>query len=238
MNDSSFYQATRRHRADNASVAVTCRAYTFNYQHLLPASRQARIIDLGCSEGISLDWLVSHGYKNITGVDSDAVAIDIARKRLGGELDADCMVCMDALAYLRNCVADSADMIVMFNVIEHIPKPVILDMMQEIQRVLKAGGRFLAQTGNWENPFNIGLFARDFTHEVMYTQNSLRQLMLMSRFPEENIELRAVRYRTTLRNFPFHILMPVAGWLLKMTALSMRMHIHETAPLIYCVVTK
>jgi len=194
------------------------------------------IIDLGCSEGMALDWLVGLGYENIIGVDSDSVAIEIARKKLASKLNANHIICDDALSYLQACEDSSADMICMFNVIEHIPKAVILKMMVEIKRVLKHQGVFLAQTGNWENPFNIGLFTRDFTHEVMYTQNSLRQLMLMSGFPKPGVELGGVRYKTTAHNFPLQIIAPISSWLLKAFALSMRMHIRETSALIYCLV--
>lgn len=145
---------------------------------------------------------------------------------------------MDALSYLKGCEDNSIEMILMLNVIEHIPKDVILEMMAEIRRTLKQDGYFLAQTGNWENPFNIGLFTRDFTHQVMYTKNSLRQLMLMTGFLEGDVILNAVRYKTTLRNLPFQILGTFAGLLVKGFALCMRMYIRETSPLIYCLVKK
>lgn len=234
MNNGSFYESTQRHKINSAGISAAQRSYTFNYLSLLPSSRDARIVDLGCSEGISLEWLVTHGYKNIIGVDSDPIGTKVAKEKLKAKLDEDRIICMDALAYMKECEDSSVDMVAMFNVIEHIPKNIILDMMVEIKRVLKEGGQFLAQTGNWENPFNTGLFTRDFTHEVMYTKSSLRQLMVMSGFPVQNIKLGAIRYKTTARNLPLQILAPVSGWLLKALALSMRIHISETAPIIYC----
>jgi len=129
-------------------------------------------------------------------------------------------------------------MIVMLNVIEYIPKSIALDIMYEIRRVMLPNGTFLAQTGNWGKSFNVGLFTRDFTHELMYTKNSLRQLMLMSDFEESGVVLHAVSYKTTLRNFPLQIISPLLGFILSFFVLAMRMHICETALLIYCVVTK
>lgn len=238
MSKGSFYEATGRESVSASDISASQASYTYNYRHLLPASQQARILDLGCSEGISMEWLSQQGFSNIVGVDSDAVAIKRARERLNGILSEDRFVCDDAMSYLQSCDDGSLDMVVMFNVIEHIPREVILDMMSEINRVLSSNGSFLAQTGNWENPFNIGLFTRDFTHHVMYTKNSLRQLMILSGFSKSQISVQPLRYRLTPRNAPLFVLSPLCGWLVKMFALCMRMRIRETAAIIFCSVKK
>ena len=89
--------------------------------------------------------------------------------------------------------------------------------------MLKPGGIFIAQTGNFENPFNYGLFADDFTHSIPFTEKSLRQVMLMCGFRSGNIQVLPVKYKTTLTNWPFQISGPVVSFLLKAIALSMRM---------------
>lgn len=235
MEGRSYYDSTNRQRIASDDILASQQAYTFNYSTYLPTLNSARIIDIGCSEGIALEWLTSLGYNNIVGVDSDLASIQAARIKLSSKLDESRIVCSDALAYLKGCEDRSVEMVSMFNVIEHIPKEIILEMMAEIRRVLKLDGVFLAQTGNWENPLNIGLFTRDFTHEVMYTKNSLRQMMLISGFIRENVSVNPVRYKTTLRNFPLQLLAPVTGVILKAFALSMRTRIHETSALIYCL---
>ena len=228
---------TNRNRLSTKCEAILSH-YTYNYLNILPKSPDSRIVDLGCSEGIALEWLLSHGYKNIVGIDSDQGAINIAKKRLNGNMDINQIIFIDALSYLQKCKDNSIDMIMMLNVIEHFSKATILEIILEIKRTLKPKGYFLAQTGNWENPLNIGLFTRDFTHQVMYTKNSLKQLMMLSGFSATKIQLKPVRYKTSLHNLPLQVLAPFTGWLLKMLALSMRIHIHETSPLIYCLAKK
>jgi len=223
---------------DGYDVLATQKSYSYNYLNFLPKSHNAKIVDLGCSEGISLEWLLLNGYQNIVGVDSDEFAIELCRKKFNSKLSDKHIVCFDALSYLKNCEDESVDMVLMLNVIEHIPKETILEIMSEIRRTLKCDGCFLAQTGNWENPFNIGLFTRDFTHQVMYTMNSLRQLMIMSNFDEDEIILKAVRYKLTWRNFPLQISSVFSSWLVKIFSLSMRIHIREMAPIIFCLVRK
>lgn len=238
MEHNSFYHSTNRVRIGEADVLATKKNYSFNYLSLLPANRDAHIVELGCSEGFCLEWLIENGYSNIVGVDSDGVAVDIAQKKLKDRIDENRIVCKDALSFLRSCGENTCDSVLMFNIIEHIPKDVIVEIVTEIRRVLKPSGSFIVQTGNWENPFNIGLFTRDFTHQVMYTANSLKQLMVLGGFTNDKIDVAPIRYQTTFRNFPVQVLSPIFGWMMRTVALFMRAHIHETAPLIYCIVRK
>lgn len=82
MGAYSFYESTRRSRVDITGISAAQKSYTYNYLYLLPQSRDRKIVDLGCSEGISLEWLLINGYQNIVGVDSDKVAIDLAKRSL------------------------------------------------------------------------------------------------------------------------------------------------------------
>jgi SAM-dependent methyltransferase len=204
----------------------------------LPANRRAKIIELGCSEGTILQWLTEQGYGQVIGVDSDDIAIGMGRNRLSGIIARDGLVCMDMLEYVSSQKDSSVDAVLMLNVLEHIEKPRLLKLLPGIRRILRPEGIFLAQTGNMENPLNLGLFARDFTHHVPFTCNSLRQVMVMCGFEGSMVEVRPVKYKTTIRNLPLQILGPLVGFFLKGVALSMRVRIEETAPLIYCVARK
>lgn len=237
MHNYSFYESTGRGSGGGDEIATRI-FYSHNYSRFLPTEKQAKIVELGCSEGVALEWLFTQGFKNIVGIDSDKVAISLARERLQGSLTEKSILCLDALTYLKGCKEQSIEIVIMFNIIEHIPKAVLLEMIPQIRRVLKDGGMFLVQTGNMENPFNIGLFSRDFTHEIMFTKNSLRQLMIMSGFSKNNIHIDSVSYKTTLRNLPYKILSPLGSLLVQGVARSMRMNIRETASLIYCCVRK
>jgi SAM-dependent methyltransferase len=238
VKDNSYYISTNRQRSSEKDNSETKNNYTYNYLKLLPKNKNASIVELGCSEGFGLQWLIDYGYTNIFGVDSDDYAIDVAKAALRTKTDEARILCSDALTYLTNCESESLDCVIMFNVIEHIPRESVIQILKEIHRTLKTNGCFIAQTGNWENPFNIGLFTRDFTHRVMYTKNSLKQVAIFSGFSPDKIIVCPVKYKTTLRNFPIQILSPIAGFAVKILARCMRSHIRETAALIYCHVRK
>lgn len=238
MVNPSYYISTRRSSVDQSGYEKAKKLYGHNYGNLLPVDRKAMIIDLGCSEGISLEWLMENGFSNIVGIDSDPFAIEQVNKRLVKQADRFKAVCCDIGSYLKDCPDNSVDMFIMFNVIEHINKNILLDIMSDIKRVLVPGGSFLAQTGNFENPFNIGLFTRDFTHEILFTRSSLQQLMVLSGFEPSSITTGGVKYPTTMRNLALQVISPVVGFMVKLVAKCMRMNIHETATLIFCVTTK
>jgi len=86
VKEVSFYESTRRKQVSQSDVLATIKGYDFNYSSYLPSSKEARIVDLGGSEGISLEWLISSGYRNIVSGDLDQVATSHARTRLVDEL--------------------------------------------------------------------------------------------------------------------------------------------------------
>jgi SAM-dependent methyltransferase len=206
--------------------------YAVNYRDLLSADKGALIIDLGCSEGWMLAWLRDRGYTNLWGADSDRGAVEQAREAIGEGSDSSRVVVADIADFLRDQPDDHADAVFLNNVIEHLDHDYALDLAAEARRVLKPGGVFVATTGNMENPFNMGLFSRDFTHRVFFSANSLRQMFILAGFEPARVTVRPIRYRTTLRNLPVQWLAPVMGSALKLVARSMRIRIEETAPLI------
>lgn len=210
--------------------------YAVNYADLVPADKAAAVIDLGCSEGIMLSWLQERGHTNLWGVDTDPVAAAQARAALGDGVD-DRVVVADIAEYMRAAPDGHASAVFLNNVIEHLDHDYALRLAAEARRALAPGGVFVATTGNMENPFNLALFARDFTHRLFLTSNSLRQMLLMAGFEPSSVEVRPVRYKTTLRNLPVQALSPVVGGAMKLVARSMRIRIDETAPLICAIGT-
>jgi len=236
--DTSFWKATNRHKLTPKDWHKAQSSYDFNYSNLLPHSKDAPIVDLGCSEGIALQWLVSMGYKNVKGVDSDNIAIGHARNLLKDYVSKDHIISEDILDFVGSQKDGSIEMFLMFNAIEHLSKSYLLKLIPEIKRVLKAGGSFLVQTGNIENPFNFGLFARDFTHEIPFTKNSLKQLMTIGGFPSENVWVQPLTYKTTIINFLLQFSSHLFSYVIKALAFFMRMRISETSPIIFCIAEK
>lgn len=212
--------------------------YARNYGAYLPREREAIILDLGCSEGLALAWLADEGYTRAQGIDSDPAAIARAKQDLCGRLPGSSLLVDDIMAQMRSRAEDSVDAVLLFNVAEHLKKHEFVDLVRHVKRVLKEGGVFIVQTLNTENPLNYGLFARDFTHEIPFTANSLSQAMILGGFASSQLVVAPVRYRLSVTSLPLTVTSAVLGALMKAAAFLMRIRIRETAPMISCVARK
>ena len=137
-------------------------------------------------------------------------------------------------SFLQSKENGSVTCIVMNDVIEHFAKEELIVILRDVWRVLEVDGVFIAKTGNIENPLNIGIYLRDFTHKIAFTRDSLRQCLIISGFNKDRIEIKPIR--NSIDN-PIELLASLFAFgisaLLKLTARIMRMHIYETSKLIY-----
>ncbi len=67
-------------------------------------------------------------------------------------------------ADLSGFADDSFELVVAFDVLEHIPQSAIVDFMLDVKRVLKPGGRFIARCPNGDSPFGLVNQNGDVTH--------------------------------------------------------------------------
>lgn len=145
-------------------------------QHF-PPQRDAAILELGCGHGALLYFARAAGYTNASGVDGSPAQV-AAAQRLGlrdvraGEL----------LPTLRAQPAASLDAVIAYDVIEHLTKDELIDVTDEVFRVLTPGGRWILHAPNGVSPFGGVITYGDLTHEQAFTPESLTQLFLASGF--------------------------------------------------------
>ena len=147
-----------------------------------PADRAARIMDLGCGDGMLLRCLQRHGYQHVRGVDTSPEQVALAVSRGTN------VVCGDLLDALRQTPAESEDVIVAFDVLEHFRKPELLSIGDEACRALRPGGRLIAHVPNGMALLGAPAFFDDLTHETCFTQISMRQLLSVVGFQDVRIE--------------------------------------------------
>ena len=142
-----------------------------------PSDRSARIIDLGCGHGAVVHFAQTAGYQNVMGVDRSPEQVKEAQ-RLGiaGVTEGDLSDTLESLP------DKSVDLIVAFDVIEHFTKDELLPFVDEVNRVLRKGGKWIIHTPNGESPFAGRTLFGDFTHEQAFTRYSLAQLLVASGF--------------------------------------------------------
>jgi SAM-dependent methyltransferase len=102
------------------------------------------ILDLGCGRGEWLELLREEGLQ-ARGVESNRAMIDNQRGQNPEIIEA------DALAHLRGLPAGSLSAVTAFHFVEHIGLAQLIDLLDEINRVLKPGGLLIVETPNPKN---------------------------------------------------------------------------------------
>ena len=156
----------------------------------LPADKSATILDLGCGGGEFLEFLRRQGFTNTEGIDYSVEQIARCRQRGLENLTH----ATDSQAYVRGRKGKLA-VVVMNDVLEHIPKTNIIPELETIRDSLAPGGSLIIKVPNAANVFGIVARYLDFTHEVAFTEHSLQQVLVAADFPKIEIEGLPVRLK-------------------------------------------
>lgn len=175
------YVSTHFHRSGRKTekfIKTQNRFFRKNYLSFLPERKDAKIIDLGCGLGNFLMFLRSAGYKNIQGIDASQECVDFCQKE---DLDAGVSA---ILPYLRN-TGEKFDVFTLNDVLEHMTKDEMWEVLSLIREHLTNDGVCIIKVPNMSQPF-LGIDSRyiDITHEIGFTESSLRQVLKISDFKD------------------------------------------------------
>jgi O-antigen chain-terminating methyltransferase len=102
------------------------------------------IVDLGCGRGEWLDLLAEQGL-TARGVDSNLAMVAENRERGRDVVEA------EALTYLRGLPDRSCGAVTALHLVEHLPFPTVIAIVDEIARVLQSSGVAILETPNPQN---------------------------------------------------------------------------------------
>jgi 2-polyprenyl-3-methyl-5-hydroxy-6-metoxy-1,4-benzoquinol methylase len=140
-------------------------------QHI-PPNRNIRILDLGCGHGAFLCFLQLAGYQDIHGVDVSAEQVALAHK-----LGINAIERQDISLYLTTVEDETVDIVLLMDVLEHLTRQELFDMMDEVFRVLRSEGKCIAHVPNASGLYGMQIRYGDLTHELAFTPKSARQLL-------------------------------------------------------------
>ncbi|WP_017302678.1 class I SAM-dependent methyltransferase [Spirulina subsalsa] len=110
------------------------------------------ILDVGCGRGEWLEFLRENGYQ-VQGIDLNRMMLEECQSKNLEVYE------VDAIAHLQTLPDNSLSAVTGFHIIEHLPFPALLQLLQETIRVLKPGGVAIFET---PNPQNILVSTRTF----------------------------------------------------------------------------
>jgi 2-polyprenyl-3-methyl-5-hydroxy-6-metoxy-1,4-benzoquinol methylase len=132
----------------------------------LPATQEAAILDVACGIGYAVEMLLQAGYTNVHGIDLSAEQVQVASARGLPITEA------DVFEHLEE--ADDLDVVIAFDFIEHLDKNELLRFLDLVQTALRPGGRVIVKTPNASCLFGARSRYVDLTHELIFTEKSLR----------------------------------------------------------------
>ncbi len=143
---------------------------------LLPRDKVAAILDIGCGDGSFIFFLQNEGYSRPEGIDVSAEQIEMGKAMGIANIQR-----ADLQDFLAN-KKESYDCIVARDVLEHFSRQEIFDILFAVRAALLPGGCLILQSPNGEGLFYTSIFYGDFTHEIAFTESSLRQVCMNTGF--------------------------------------------------------
>lgn len=141
------------------------------YVAVLPASRAARILEIGCSRGYMMKALQNCGFTRLEGIDLSPGDVRIAKRRTGIET----IECANALEFLGER-PEQYDVILFKAVLEHVPRDQVASLLEVVGEALSPGGSVICEVPNMDWYAASHERYMDITHEAGYTRESLGQL--------------------------------------------------------------
>lgn len=114
----------------------------------------SNVLEIGFGNGSFLNY-AKQMHWNIKGTEMNLDLVNLAKSNNYDVLHTD-----NLLTFPDN----KFDLVVAFDVLEHIPEDKLIDFMLEIKRVLVFDGIFIARFPNGDSPFGLKIQNGDFTH--------------------------------------------------------------------------
>jgi SAM-dependent methyltransferase len=158
----------RRWHVDSPSHLLRMKKYFGGRLELhLPGNRRAAILDIGCGMGFALETLRTLGYERIEGIEADEGQLAAARAR--GFTVAHVT---DTPMWLR-AHACQFELVLLLDVLEHIPRAQQLEFLASIHTALVPGGQLICSVPNANSTLGTRQRYMDWTHETTFTEHSL-----------------------------------------------------------------
>jgi 2-polyprenyl-3-methyl-5-hydroxy-6-metoxy-1,4-benzoquinol methylase len=136
----------------------------------MPSGRDARVLDLGCGYGAIMYFLRAAGYIHVTGIDTSPEQVSAAH-----ELGLADVHCGNVYPFLQQTQDQSFEVVIAFDIFEHLAKMELLELGDELHRILSPGGRIIMHAPNGEGVFSGTIRHGDLTHEMAFTRANIAQ---------------------------------------------------------------
>lgn len=138
----------------------------------------AKILELGCGPGYLLSFLRQNGFTNLIGIDISEEQVIISKNKNFN------VIHIDVIEFLSKNQT-KWDVIFAFDFIEHFKKEELSNLFELVNTSLTDGGIFFMRTPNGDGFYPNKIIYGDLTHQTIFNQNSLSQLLSATGFKEQ-----------------------------------------------------
>ena len=140
-------------------------------KRFFPPSRESFIVDLACGAGAWIYYAKKMGYTRLQGCDVSPEQVGLARKLGIAEVQQG-----DISSFLAN-LSQPCDFILLIDILEHLEKQELFDLLDEIYGKLAEQGKILVHIPNAAGLGGMSVRYGDFTHETAFTPSSIKQVL-------------------------------------------------------------
>ncbi len=146
--------------------------YKYLIEKFIPNRKDIDILELGSGWGGFIYTLKKLGYSNIDAVDKIPECCAFVENEIGIKV-----ICIDAFDFFpKRDTNRKYDVIAAFDVLEHLNKNEIVQLMQSIYEALSDNGVFIMRTPNGGSLSGLYIRYSGFTHEIAFTPLSVDEL--------------------------------------------------------------
>jgi 2-polyprenyl-3-methyl-5-hydroxy-6-metoxy-1,4-benzoquinol methylase len=136
---------------------------------------KAKVLDVGCGLGQNMWAMKELGFRDVRGIDISQDLVQICWK-MGLNVE-----CQEMFSFLEGR-KDKYDIILFFDVIEHLFKDEVVRIIKLFNNHLNKNGVLIIHTANAEFPYSLRTRYIDITHELSFTDESLHDVLILGGF--------------------------------------------------------
>ncbi|WP_172597693.1 class I SAM-dependent methyltransferase [Sulfuriflexus mobilis] len=158
------------HFTDNEAIYYAAELKRAGFDELT----SPKCLELGFGNGTFAGWAISQGIA-WSGVEVQRELLDLVSARdLCGFASLE-----EATTFLGT---GTIDLVVGFDVFEHLEVSELIEVLKGVYCVLKSGGVLLARVPSGDSPFGRAIFHGDITHRIALGSSAIRQLASQTGF--------------------------------------------------------